>query len=500
MTDVNGQALLARSSRLFNTNRNKNKNRRYSRTTPISIVENNKTIDNNEKEVIQKNEVHDETQTSNSNFTMVSAPVTQRISESGNYFQNDISDELYHEELSVNNIHKLELQNYSLMNNTSNIIVGTYEKDYNILDIHVRIIKQIRKRHEIERIKLEDLRKRIINRVRGKSTTKIQKNAIIRKIYEIDNILEEINNSNDYIDYRNETSDVIRKYSELNPLQNTVTFECNKNSINEEDVLESNHRLRLIEEYLTIASKYVNIDITRLIKGKNKCNVCDYDLSLYKESDSNIICPECFTDITCVNMKSFNKTDDYEPIKNFKDVLIRFEGKQSMRDIQENIIDKLTAYFIEIGERSVEEIRNLPVNEYGIKEGTSLKKMLTALNAIGCNGNYKDVYLIAQLFWNWELIDLYEDEKESIINDYIDIERVYNKIESTHKSALNTQYVLFRILRKRGYQYPPSMFKIPKTPSSLQFYEDIWAIISEELCIKNPAWRIDIDLTPSNIQ
>ena len=67
------------------------------------------------------------------------------------------------------------------------------------------------------------------------------------------------------------------------------------------------------------------------------------------------------------------------------------------------------------------------------------------------------------------------------MDDYRTAQQVYDQIPKERKSCLNTQYRLFKHLQRRGHICKFEDFKVVKTRDILEYHDDTWRIICEQI-------------------
>ena len=281
---------------------------------------------------------------------------------------------------------------------------------------------------------------------------------------------------------------IIHKYNVLKKQNKDVSsydtyLEESKELISEYN--ETNNH-GILQDYIDLCSKYINIECIRKYDFSVKCKGCSKTLDSDEENDDNIfICSEC----ECIN--TFLKPNTYSRISdrfigpeddtiNFIKVLDKFEGKNEPHP-PESVYEDLDAYFLSMKMNPGSYYKNLPLNQYGKKDGTSKKKLWDALENTGNNKYYDESNFIAHKYWGWILPDitLYRDK---LIVDYQETQNVWNKIKHNYNrsASLGTQFRLFVHLKAIGYECEREDFKIQDMVESLRLHNDAWRIMCEE--------------------
>ena len=256
-----------------------------------------------------------------------------------------------------------------------------------------------------------------------------------------------------------------------------------------ENYNNDNKNISIIEDYLEIAKKYINIEVIKRIEDNLKCNGCQYDLKDIEENyDGVYICPEC----NCINnyikpIKNIRDSEHYllnssdDDINNFIKVLSKFEGK-NVSPIPDILYEQLDNYFLNRDMKIGDYYKKHPCDDQGKKEGTSKKKMWAALEELGYNQYYDEINYITHVYWGWKLPDLtlYRDQ---IIKDYQITQQVWQKIKKDYKrsASLGTSFRLLSHLRAVGYPYcKREDFKIQDMVDSLRLHNDAWKRMCDE--------------------
>ena len=264
-------------------------------------------------------------------------------------------------------------------------------------------------------------------------------------------------------------------------------------------------RHHIIFDFLEVARKYIQIDMVREIqREENKCPVCDanFDITPCEMDESGTMICSCGSEKIAVTRSPYyqnttrvnNSRSNYEDRKNFRKVIMRYQGKQPDKPPTE-LYGTLDKYFIDkrLPKIMVEDvmefispkyIRNLELNSEGEKDGTTRILMYKALKEIGNSNYYDHINLILHVCWEWSLPDILHLE-DLIMDDYDASQRIYEVLPKDRKSSLNSQFRLYKHLRRRGFPCKAKDFKIPTTPDKVEFHETYWAKICEALGWEN---------------
>ena len=341
-------------------------------------------------------------------------------------------------------------------------------------------LNQLKKNKEIE----ENRIKQIMNMVDRKNSLKL-----------IDKYKNEIENieKNEYLNnYVNQVSELIDIYRNLGTISKVISFKTTKIDENKKNEIideKQEYRQRVISRYLDIARHYINLDIVRESDNNYKCLVCNLNFENTEIYDSNsykFYCPNCNTEKQLISRSAYYKDstristsskNNYEDRENFEKSLKRYQGKQPVKFNQSLFISLDNFFKSYDGKYISENVKKLPLDHRGRRLDTNKDLMYKALFDTGNAIHYEDINLICHLYWGWKLPDVSHLE-DDIMNDYDLSQKVYESIKTDRKSCLNTQYRLFRHLRRRGHNCRADDFKIVKTRDILEYHENMW----EQIC------------------
>lgn len=247
-----------------------------------------------------------------------------------------------------------------------------------------------------------------------------------------------------------------------------------------------------LEDYLDICSIYIRIERIKNIDYIFNCKGCDNSLDNLKEDSEGVVtCPRC----NCINtymkpnnyqrdLEKFNYCFD-EDVNNFMKILDKFEGKTNLM-LNNDFIDLLDGYFLDIGLKSGDYYKKLPLTIDGKKKGASRKLLWNALEKIGYSQYYDEVSYIANVYWGWALPDLTK-YKDQLIKDYQMTQNIWNLIKGDYKrsASLGTQFRLYVQLKAVGYPNSDrDDFKIQDNIESLRLHNECWKIMCEKCNIE----------------
>lgn len=253
----------------------------------------------------------------------------------------------------------------------------------------------------------------------------------------------------------------------------------------------------MTKTYLDILRKYeiqIEDDLElsyshRKRKDKNICTVCKSVEFIY-HSDLNIqICEGCgkqeeksfkslsFKDISRVNMA--NKYT-YERRIHFKDCINQYQGKQNAT-IDDKVYHDLEEQF---------RLHDLLNGDASIPRKQRFEKItkdhiMLFLKETGHTKHYEDIVLIYHNMTQKKVDDISYLENQ-LMEDFDKISDLYDKkykLEKKidRKSFINTQYILFQLLRRHKYPCKKEDFNMLKTLDRQSFHDDIVRDLFEQL-------------------
>lgn len=364
-------------------------------------------------------------------------------------------------------------------------IVGTYKDNYNIINIDEIIRKKLnQEKHTILnnlKIKYENL-----ELLTTKPQNYIMRETTIKKMEEITKEIIIIEEGKKLTEYNERSKNLIVEYKKYNGLVKTVTFDMtDDDQYYESDNVEFKDRINIIEKYIEIASDYINLSIIKINNHRKEiCCGCGESLTdIFPDDNGFVRCPnvDCQTEnIAMLNTKIINDgghsaVNNVDSIDNFLKAFFYYQGLQSVK-FPDNLFDKLDNHFRNMGRKSGDEIKKLPINSRGKRGDTDHKMIWSALCSIGYSEFYKHSNYICYKYWGWELPNVMH-LKDTIIYYYNVIQKIYNNIpvdERGRDSSLGIPFLLWRLLQLAGHECYFDEFKIVTNVDSLHLCDTLW--------------------------
>ena len=357
--------------------------------------------------------------------------------------------------------------------------------DIDILDIDSKIILNFK----LEENKISEYK----NKLTDIKTSLELKNIRPRIIESLSNTAKEleehINDVENNISlnfYITESALFLEKYKEILKAPLKVNFMG-------KPVKNNKEKDKIISQYLEVANKYVNIDIESNLpiaffneKEKIVCNTCQNKKDFIIVDNNIYICPLCSTQqVILKNVSSFRDIDRvnisskymYDRKIHFRDCINQYQGKQNStieQKVYEDLEKQFALHHLLVGNRNTEKkIRFANIT----KEHVNM-----FLKELGYTKHYENVNLIHYNITGVKPDDINHLE-DRLLEDFDTLTEVYDILfkDIKRKNFINTQYILFQLLKR--YKHPCSAedFTILKTIDRKTFHDDIFRVLATHL-------------------
>lgn len=325
-----------------------------------------------------------------------------------------------------------------------------FTRDYNINNINILILNKLDKQKNkipIIEAKISKIKKTL----NKEEYDLVDINYYNRKINEYKSKIKNIKSNVERDKYINSTKELLDLYNNTD-----------------------GDKLDVINDYLDIANKYINLTIHKKEEFNNYCLNCG-DEMIYIGDVSNV--QRCITCKFEMNMNTNIKAhirmsggDEVKPINtsNFKKIIIGFGGKDGyiLKKDLESEIDK---YFIKRDYKDLSKIKS------GRTKDNSISMMRRALKSIGRSDLFKYIYSICNQYFKWERNDI--DDIENEIMSLYEKTQIWFRNNPCKKrnSSLNNQWLLYKFCEYLiPSRFKKSDFMIISSSSSLMYHEDRW--------------------------
>ena len=286
--------------------------------------------------------------------------------------------------------------------------------------------------------------------------------------------------------YIMDVTSILESYKKMITKPKKISFMVKKENENQDVRI-------IVKQYLEILDLY-NIsygDLNEIVSSNNKspikkkeCKKCKSTQEfVYNEYNNVEICEycgiqeekayksSCYKDISRINIS--NKYT-YERRVHFKDCINQYQGKQNAT-IDDKVFVDLESQLLLHG--IIDKSRNFM--------NVSKEHILLFLKETGHSKHYEDNVLIYHKLTGKKIDDISQLE-DQLMEDFDKISNVYDqKFKFTgkidRKSFINTQYVLFQLLRKHKYPCKRCDFNMLKTLDRKSFHDEIVKEIFEHL-------------------
>lgn len=292
-----------------------------------------------------------------------------------------------------------------------------------------------------------------------------------QEITKIDETIHLLQNDLNLYFYINDTIHYIEDYKRLLKVPKKVNFMGKITDDNNDE------KYNIINNYLKASSKYTCITHEKIeldIKCFNCGKVLEYELL----EDNSFICGNCsseqgnaivltsFSDAERVNISS---KYSYDRRTHFRECVNQYHGKQNVT-IPDNIYDDLNKSFEFHGMLNGD--KNTPKIERYSR--ITKKTVLMFLKELGHSKQYENLNLIYSTITGNDLDDI-SHLIDLILEDFDILSDLYDKkfAHLNRKNFINTQYILFQLLRKHGHECDKEDFTNLKTVDRKFFHEDM---------------------------
>lgn len=348
-------------------------------------------------------------------------------------------------------------------------ITDTYTHDYDIIFTHGRILGSL-KNEKIYQVAELKMRFNVLFKKLDQKLEFIKLKRIISDLKSIVREVKEILSGKRIQSYTEEVYPWLIAY----------------NSVKDNEISEDDGRIHIIESFFDVARNYCEVDVIRIKEDvENTCPNCDEILTQDFEEES---CPNCGTEIETLpfipppQLQRQESQSSDDSIENYKKVLDYYQCKNIHIKNLDQLIEELDEFFTSINKNlSRENILKNPLDEYGIRVGTSHEMILNALENIKRTIYNKYVYYIGHVYWGWTVRDV-SDQEELILEIYTLTQNVYNKIpieQRKRSSALGTSFRNFKILEMIGHKCRAREFKMAENDNSYELHMELWKIMCE---------------------
>lgn len=343
--------------------------------------------------------------------------------------------------------------------------------NYDILRIDEYIKEQI-----INEKKKIDIYKKELDKLK-----KLNKSQhVITKQKELEKKISDMEYDNKLAEYICRTQDTVKNYINImkEPIRENFTGKVKETEKSKKKRLILNDFMDTIKDFIPISSIHYREDNN---KQTIKCK-CGNSIE-FGQTDNFTICKECgnetenytiqttYKDTDRVNMSQKYK---YKRIIHFRDTINQYQGKQNKK-IKQEIFDILDREF------KNHHLLDLTTNDFHTKHKMITKEHIYMfLNETGNNSYYEDINFIHSYFTGIKCPNISDIEGE-LLSDFNKIIEVYDTLNNDRVNFLNSQYILYQLLKRRKRKIRDIDFSILKTRDRLIEHDNIYGKIAEKL-------------------
>lgn len=343
----------------------------------------------------------------------------------------------------------------------------------NIIDIHNAIIQSFLDEEKM----LPVLQKRITDLKNlyddEKMSTRL-KDDILKDVQECSDRYEKISTKRDMHFYILESTLLLEEYKK--ELSNTVEINFMGQRIN----TDTSKIDKIHYEFMNLIKKFRLVKST-VSKCDTECPTCHNTLDeSIVDNSSTIACKHCGTEKDVLQLTfSYKDTDrinitskyTYDRRVHFRECINQFQGKQNSTirpEVYSKLIEQLELYGL---------VREGDLPQKIKYEQVTKDHISLFLKEIGYVNHYEDLNLIYHTITGNELDDISHLE-DALMDDFDKLSNIYNEEyvktnKISRKNFINTQYVLYQLLKRRKYPCSKKDFSFLKTIERKGFHDDI---------------------------
>lgn len=227
-------------------------------------------------------------------------------------------------------------------------------------------------------------------------------------------------------------------------------------------------------------------------KKHQKCHSCNVENMKIVNHDNNFVCEQCgyiydsiTNDISYKDMDRINISNKYQYDRrtHFKDCINQFQGKQNATidpKVYKDLIEQFRLHHL-----IPDDYESIP-KEVAFDK-ISKEHVMLFLKETEHTKHYEDVVLIHHQLTGKQPPDISHLEN-NLLHDFDELTALYDKLyrNNERKNFINTQYVLFQLLKRWKYPCRKEDFNILKTIDRKYFHDTIMQELFEIL-----GWNIN---------
>jgi hypothetical protein len=298
----------------------------------------------------------------------------------------------------------------------------------------------------------------------------------------LNDYINDIKNNIQYNFYVLKTVQLIEEYKKILDEPIKISFLGKPSKMSKE-------KQQIIKNYLEIVQKEYIVLENENIKNNNRNNsICCTNCNNKKDFDiidnSIYICNNCFAQQNVFKYNSsYNDIDRinisskymYDRKVHFRDCMKQYQGKQNstiVDKVYEELIVELSNHHLLI-DSDIKEIKFKNVTK---------NHVLLFLKELGYSNHYENVHLIHYNLTGKKPADISHLE-DKLLDDFDILTELYDKKykDINRKNFINTQYVLYQLLKRHKYECNKEEFVILKTIDRKFFHDEVCQNLFEHL-------------------
>lgn len=352
----------------------------------------------------------------------------------------------------------------------------------NIIDIHNSILDSFEKEYKLMPL----IEQRIIelqNMIQENEISSRLRYNLNIEVNELEERIRKIKTQEEKNFYILKVTPVLERYKQELSKPIEINFMGEKNKI--DNTLIQSIYLEFIKLIQSTTPTYIHIDS---IPDK-ACKTCNQMIEKIVDTTNTIACMNCGTEQESLKFTfSYKDTDrinistkyTYDRRLHFKECINQFQGKQNS-SIKQEVYDKLVEQLILHG--LVLEDKNLPLKERF--KNVTKNHISIFLKEINCAHHYEDLNLIYHNITGKDLDDISHLES-FLMNDFDKLSKLYDEEyiktkKISRKNFINTQYVLYQLLKRHKYPCIKTDFTFLKTIERKSFHDEVCSDLFKKL-------------------
>jgi hypothetical protein len=330
---------------------------------------------------------------------------------------------------------------------------------------------------------LQSVVQQLIDLEEGKMNRKLQQHKEKLEKEKVDLIqkIEDIEANNAFSEYIYMSEKIISEYITLSSVpKNVSSFFTTKSSSSTTASADVKYE-EIISQFMELAKKYIPIKTYK--KEVIKKPVCGCgNTKDFTYTDNTVTCDNCAVERNIYSVQTTYKDTDrvnlsqkyrYKRRVHFRDTLNQYQGKQNKK-IAPQVLDDLENEF-----QKLNLIDNKGTTFHEKHRNITKGIIYMLLSETGHNNHYEDLNLLHNYFTGIPCPDVSQIEEE-LFSDFDKIVEVYDSMKDIHrKNFLNSQFILYQLLKRRNVRVREDDFDILKSRDRLLQHEEIF----QKICV-----------------